>query len=291
VIAIVPPAMTSTFYIDIARGARAAADSLGYELKMPAPQNESDYLTQANMVETLASQKTAAIAVCAINPKAISAAVRRANEAKIPVFVFNGLEDLPDPEARVQSCIGYDQHKAGRLCGEFVLDGLKKKFGEARGKVILLEGLPGPHNTLRTAGFLEGLQATNNPAIVVERYPAEWRRDVGRQVLERVLSKDQRVDAIFGCNDGMVQGAALAAQAAGVDALTVGIDGNADTLADVNNGVVTATLAVFPAEIGRITVEVMDRALKGQAVAPKVETPIRLITRDNVRELLQPEGK
>lgn len=289
-IALVPPALTNTVYLDIAAGAQAAAAKLGYTLKLSAPANESDPLAQARIVETLISQRPAAIALCPTDPKAIGTAVSLANEAGIPVFLFNGLEPLPDPDASAMSCIGYSQHQAGKLCGEFILARLKKKSGTANGKVILLEGLPGSQNTLRCEGFLEGLGAGTNRNLVVERYPAEGRRDAGRQVIERVLGKDRNVDAVFGCNDDIAQGAARALHAAGVSAVTVGIDGNADAIADVRNGVLTATLAVFPVEIGRITVETMVRALKGEVVEGKIETPIRLITRDNVKERLDSPG-
>jgi len=286
-IAVVPPAMTSTFYIDIAKGAKQAARELGYDLKMPSPKSESDFLEQVNMVETLVSQNIDAIAVCAINNEAICAAVKKANDAGIPFFIFNALEDLPDDTVKVKAWIGYDQHKAGKRCGEYILAGLREKHGSPKGKVVILRGLPGFHDKIRAAGFKEGIEAAAHPEIVIEEYPAKWRRDEGKRVMEGVLSKDRDIDAVYGCNDGMAQGAARAARDAGIDLVTVGIDGNADTLDDVKQGIVTGTLAVFPVEIGRITVETMDRVLNGQTVEAKIETPIQLVTAENIDSFIE----
>jgi len=38
-IAVISPALTSTFHIEVAKGAKEEADKLGYDIKMPAPKS------------------------------------------------------------------------------------------------------------------------------------------------------------------------------------------------------------------------------------------------------------
>jgi len=283
-IAVIPPALTSTFHIEVQEGAKEEAAKLGYLIKTPAPKSESDFLAQVNMVETLISQKVAAISVCAINNEAICSSVEKANAAKIPFFVHNSLVSLPADNIQVNSYIGYNQQKAGAMCGEAMVARLIQKFGQAKGKVIILQGLPGFHTNERTKGFLAGLNLKKNKAIVVEKYPAKWRRDEGKKVMESLLTKDKNIAGVFGCSDAMMQGAAQAAQDAGANVITIGIDGNPDTIADIENGIVTGTLAVFPREMGRITVRTIHKKLSGESVNSQEETPMMLVTKENLEK-------
>jgi len=287
IIAMVPPAMTSTFYIGTSDGAREAARELALELKIPSPKSESDFLAQVNIVETLISQKVKALAVCAINNEAICASVEKANAAKIPFCVFNSLVPLPSDKIHVDSYIGYDQQEAGRLCGKEVLSRLKEKYSDIKGKIIILQGLPGFHTTERTKGFMDAIDTIVNKNLVVQMYPAKWRRDEAKAVVERLLTADKNIDAIFGCSDAMAQGAAQAAIEAKVDLITIGIDGNPDMIEDIKNGVTTATLSVFPKEIGRFTIQTIDKILKDEKVEKFVKTPIMIVSKENMEEYLE----
>ena len=82
-IALVPPAMISPYYKSVISGAQEACDDLGYELKTLAPESESDYAAQVQIVEDMITQKVDGIILCAINSDAIVAAVKKANEADI----------------------------------------------------------------------------------------------------------------------------------------------------------------------------------------------------------------
>jgi ribose transport system substrate-binding protein len=84
----------------------------------------------------------------------------------------------------------------------------------------------------------------------------------------------------------MAQGAAQAVREAGKQVFTIGIDGNPDTLKDIKDGVVTASCAVYPAEMGRIAIQTIQDRLDGKPVQLKVETPTKMIDQSNVDELL-----
>jgi ribose transport system substrate-binding protein len=74
----------------------------------------------------------------------------------------------------------------------------------------------------------------------------------------------------------MAQGAAQAAKQAGKPVFTIGLDGNPDALADVQSGSLTATLVVFPREMGARTIETIEKRLKGEKVGliEKIETEV-----------------
>ena len=91
-----PPAMTSPFYAACIEGATPVATALGYELVIMAPEAEDDYATQTSMMEDMITQGVKGIAVCGINLDALIPAIKKANEAGVPVVMFNTITELED---------------------------------------------------------------------------------------------------------------------------------------------------------------------------------------------------
>ncbi|MCA9448066.1 MAG: substrate-binding domain-containing protein, partial [Candidatus Omnitrophica bacterium] len=108
----------------------------------------------------------------------------------------------------------------------------------------------------------------------------------GMNLAETALKANDQVDLIFAVSDAMAQGAAQAVQEAGKDTMTLGLDGNPDTLKDIQAGVVTASLAVFPKEMGKIAMQNIKNYLDGEAIERRNETPLKIIDASNVGEYL-----
>jgi len=286
-VAVVSPALVSVFHVTLVEGAIEEGKKLGWKVDKPAPQKESNFADQVNMVEDLVQRKVSAISICAINDKAIAGAVEAANRAGIPIFIHNSLTELPG-KAQVVAYIGYDQREGGRKCGQTAVALLTKKYGRPRGKVAIIEGIPGFHTTERKGGFLEGLDLKRHPDIkVVASQPADWERSKAMNVAENLLQKDPDIDLFFGCSDAMAQGASQAAQGMGKKVFTIGIDGNPDALEDVRKGNLTATLAVFPEEMGRRVIRTMAEYLNQKKVPRFVKTNTEIVTRENVDRFLK----
>lgn len=283
VVGFVSPALTSMFHVALLEAAKDEGEKLGWKVESLAPDRETNFAAQVDMVQALVRRKVNAISICAINDTAIVGAIEQANKAGIPVFVHNSLTELS--AGKVTAYIGYDQRKAGLLCGDYAAELLKKKAGDYKGKVYILLGIPGIHSTQRSGGFKEAL-ASHPEITVVAETPANWERQQGMNVALAALKATPDIDLFFGVSDAMAQGAAQAAREAQKTVFTIGIDGNPDTLKDIKDGVVTATCAVYPGEMGRITVRTIQQCLEGKPVQSKVETPIKIIDQTNVDELL-----
>ena len=85
------PAMTSPFYASCIEGGTPVATAYGYDLLTMAPPSEDDYATQMSMMEDMITRGVAGICVCGINLDALIPAIKKANEAGIPVVMFMGL--------------------------------------------------------------------------------------------------------------------------------------------------------------------------------------------------------
>lgn len=281
-VAMISPALTSTFYRATNDGATQMAEEYGWKLYKLAPDRETNFQKQVSMVEDMIQRKVDAIALCAINDKAIVSAVRKANEAGIPVFVFNSLTELPGGE--VVAYVGYDQRAGGRKVGMKAVELLHSKYGELKGKVAILEGVPGFHTTERKGGFMEILN--KYPEIeVAASQPADWEREKGMNVTENLLQAIPDIDLFFGCSDAMAQGASQAVRSMKKDVYTIGIDGNPDAIKDVSKGKLIGTLAVFPTEMGRITIRAIKDYLDRKDVPQFIKTPTEIVDKYNWDEL------
>ena len=280
-IAVIPPAMTSPFHVALRDGAVEQAKILGWPIEVQAPERETDFAGQEMIVEQLIQKGVDIISINLIDANAMISGVRKANEAKIPILMHNMI--TPVSEGNVVEYIGYDQWGGGEKMGKYACDLLAEKYGgTARGKVFILDGIPGFHTNRRAGGFRHALYKNCPDVKIVGEQTAEWEREKGANVATAALQRAPDIDLFFGCSDEMDIGAALAAERLGKKVFTIGIDGNDVTLDLIKQGKVTATLGVYPKKMGVQVVKQMQQVLKGEKVPYILLTPSIVVDRSNL---------
>jgi ribose transport system substrate-binding protein len=273
--------MTSPFHVALRDGAVEQAKILGWPIETQTPERETDFVGQVMIVEQLIQKGANIISVNPIDAKAMISAVKKANEARIPIMMHNMI--TPVSEGNVVEYIGYDQWGGGEKMGEYACDLLAKKYGgTAKGKVFILDGIPGFHTNRRAGGFKYTLDKNCPDVKIVGEQTAEWEREKGTNVATAALQKDPDIDLFFGCSDEMDIGAALAAEKMGKKVFAIGIDGNDVTLDLIQQGKVTATLGVYPRLMGATVVKQMQKVLRGERVPYILETPSIVVDTQNV---------
>ena len=63
-----------------------------------------------------------------------------------------------------------------------------------------------------------------------------------------------------------------------------GVDGSPDAKALIEEGMMDATAAQFPTEIGSMAADAIYRLLDGKSVEKNILVPVKLVTRQNVEE-------
>ena len=138
-IAFLPPAMISPYYASCINGAKPQAEALGYELLVSAPDSESDYASQVQLVEDMIARGVDGIIICAINTDAIVTAVKKANEAGIPVVMFNVQDELAD--GKVDCYVTYDQREGGAKVADYMAEeiiGVMREYAEKNVQLLCL---------------------------------------------------------------------------------------------------------------------------------------------------------
>jgi ribose transport system substrate-binding protein len=280
-IALVLKTLNNPFFIDMQKGAEDAARKLGVNLTVQAAEREVDVEKQMQIIENLIQSKVAAMCVTPSGSKEVVPAIVKANKSGIPVLIVDTRvhqETLQAAGGKVAGFIGSDNLEGGRVAGEFVA----KKLG-GKGKVAILEGIPG-HETgdSRLKGFREVI--ARHPGIaIVSSQTANWERDQGYNVFQNMLQAHPDIQALFACSDLMALGALEAIAAAGKTGkiVVVGFDAFSEAREAVNKGTMDATVAQSPYEMGRTAVENAWKVLKGEKIQEDISLGVELITKEN----------
>ena len=275
-----PPAMTSPFYASCIEGATPVAEALGYELVVMAPESEDDYATQTSMMEDFITQGVKGIAVCGINLDALIPAIQKANEAGVPVVMFNTITEIEGADVYAYS--GYNQYNGGANIADWVN---AQTGGTA--KVAIIEGLPSDYTTQRMGGFVDKCAEAYPGIEVVATQPGDWVREKGMNAAMDMIQAHPEISVIYGLSDEMALGAYEAVKAAGKeDEITVyGFDGSIGGLESIMNGEMTGTAAQDPVQEGYGGVELAVKILEGQDYEKENDNPFQIVTTENAQQV------
>jgi ribose transport system permease protein len=282
-VAFVPKALNSPFWAEMQQAAEREVAAQGVRLVSLAAERETDVERQYQIIENLIQQKVDAILLAPAGSKELVPAIRKANDAGIPVLILDTRIDRAAADSmgvRVLTYIGSDNFEGGAVAGRY----LARTLG-GTGSVAIIEGISG-HETAdqRRQGFLKGVEG--HPGIrVVASQTADWERARAYTVAENLLQAHRELDAIFAANDEMALGALEAVAAARrLDRVRiVGFDAIPDALANIASGRLLGSVAQFPGEMGRLGVRHAVILLReGKAPPPEVLTRVEMIDRSNI---------
>jgi ABC-type sugar transport system substrate-binding protein len=121
---------------------------------------------------------------------------------------------------------------------------------------------------------------------VVASQTANWDRAEAFTVATNIIQANPNIRAIFAANDGMGLGAVEAVEAAGLSEqiVVLSVDAIPEAIEAVAAGRLAGTVAQFPDEMAYLAVEGLIKVIEGRPVPSFMESPVRLITADNLPE-------
>ncbi|MCL9987582.1 ribose ABC transporter substrate-binding protein RbsB [Proteus mirabilis] len=266
-IALVISTLNNPFFVTMKDSAQKEADKLGYDLVvLDSMDNPAKELAN---VQNLTVKGTRLMLINPTDSDAVGNAVLMANKAKIPVVTLDRVAN----KGEVVSHVASDNRLGGKMAGDYIAE----KVGNDA-KVIQLEGIAGTSASReRGEGFKQAVDA--HKLNILASQPADFDRTKGLNVMQNLLTANPSVQAVFAQNDEMALGALRALQTAGrTDVLVVGFDGTNDGIKAVNRGVLGATIAQRPDQIGIIGIQTADKILKGEKVDPTIPVELELVT-------------
>lgn len=267
-IGVVISTLANPFFVTLKEGAQEKANELGYEITVLDSQN--DAAKELSNVEDLIAREVDVILINPTDSDAVVNAVKAANAQNIPVITLDRGASAGDVVTHIAS----DNVAGGKMAGEYIIEQLG-----GTGKVVELEGIAGTSAARdRGQGFNEAIDASDIE--VVARQVADFDRTKGLNVMENILQAESEIDAVFAHNDEMALGALVAIEASGRDILVVGFDAVDDAVKSVEDGIMAATVAQQPSEIGAIGIEMAARVLNDESVETFIPVDLQLITKE-----------
>jgi ribose transport system substrate-binding protein len=291
-IAFVPKALNSPFWAQMQEAGEKEAADLGVNLVSLAADRETDVERQYQIIENLIQQDVDAILLAPSGSKELLPAIRKANDAGIPVLLLDTRIDQMAAEAvgaKIVTYIGSDNFEGGAVAGRY----LAAELGGA-GEIAIIEGISG-HETAdqRRLGFLSGIEGSPGLSVVASQ-TANWERARAYTVAENLLQAHPELDAVFAANDEMALGALEAIDAAGRinQIVVIGFDAIPDALTNISSGRMLGSVAQFPSEMGRLGVKHAASLVRQGHVPPdEILTRVELIDKQNVNEFAPPEDR
>ncbi len=254
--------LKNPFFKIIADSLRAEAEKQGF--KVVVNDAERDVNTQARHIDDYIAQQVTAIVINPADRDAIGPAVKRANDAGIPVFTCD--LECTAPGVEIAGHIGTDNEQGGRLAGEAMIEAL----GEAGGDVLILHFAQANSCVMRVQGFREVIDQHNaareSGKITLTELEGGGLQDEGYRVTADALQAHPDLRGIFAINDPSGLGAWTALNQAGKagQVVIVAFDGQLEGKQAIREGKIYADPIQFPAQMGTGTVQNIVKYLDGE---------------------------
>jgi ribose transport system substrate-binding protein len=273
---------SNPFFLTMRQGFEYAATRYGVEIVIGSPQADTATDEQLAILEGWINEGDFdAFIVIPLRATSLNSALSTASEKGIPIINMDELipaDALAESNIKLAAKVASNNVRAGELAA--------KKFIEilpAGSEVIVLEGAAGNTSSInRVAGFTD--TASAGGLKVVASQPADWDRAKAFDTTSNLLQGNPNIKAIFAANDTMGLGAIEAVAAAGLEGQiqVASVDAIPEALDAVKEGRLLGTVAQYPDEMAILAVEAMIKVLNGRPIAPEIESPVKLITQDNV---------
>jgi ABC-type sugar transport system substrate-binding protein len=224
-------------------------------------------------IQDMVAKGVKGIAITPTSP-AVSKALDKAIKKGVKVVLMDN--DIPTWKNKT-SVVATNNLKGGTLAGKFLATKLKP--GDT---LAILQGVPGvPALDDRVNGMLSGLGPLKDQIKIVAKLPTDCAQDKGLTAAQDILTANPNVTAIYAACGPPALGAVQALNNAGKkpgDVILVGFDALPDEVAQIKAGWETASVAQFPAKIGRLGVDTLYWAVKGKKVSKNVDTGTAMVT-------------
>ena len=255
-----------------------------------------DPALQSQQIDEAVAQKYDALVVQTLSQKAAIPALIRAKNAHIPVITV--IAQFPENEAQdlYVTYVGEDSRTLGQLAGEALGQALTKA-GRPNAKVAALVGtLSEGTGSLRLEGFKAAV--AKYPGIkIVDVQDVHWNPTKAEQAFGQILARfggAQGLDAVYGMNDTVANGAIQAAESAGVklgsakgSLIVVGGNCMDPGIKNIESGKQAATVLMLPQISAKSAADATAEVLAGKKVARAIYEKHQIITKQNVADFAE----
>ena len=270
--------MGNPFFVALATGATDKAKEINPNVEVTALGYDYDLNKQFTQIDNFIAAGVDLILLNPADPKAVAPAIARAQAAGIPVVAVDTAAEGAD------ATVTTDNVQAGEIACQYIVD----KLG-GKGDVVIVNGPQVSAVIDRVVGCKKVFGANSGIKVLSDDQDAKGSRDGGLNVMQSMLTRFEKIDAVFAINDPQVIGSNLAAKQAGRNNIIfTSVDGAPDieaVLKDPDSPMVQASASQDPYAMAQLAMEIGVDLINGKKPAQQVTLlPSKLVTRDNVNE-------
>jgi ribose transport system substrate-binding protein len=293
-LAVIPKGTSHVYWQSIHAGAVKAAREVGAEVIWRGPLREDDRDSQVSEVEGFTSRGVSGIVLAPLDDSALVAPVASATRAGIPVVIIDSALKGSD----YVSYVATDNGKGGRLGAEH----LAKVLG-GKGKVVMLRYAEGSASTSeREDGFLDAIKAFPGIQVVSSNQYGGADVESAYKKSETLLSTYKKpdgglgIDGIFTPNESTAFAMLRVLQDNGWAGKVhfVGFDASENLVKGLAAGQIDGLVVQDPIKMGYLGVKTLVAHIQGRPVEKRIDTGVRLATRENLdapemKDVLHPD--
>jgi ribose transport system substrate-binding protein len=268
---------SSDFWNIAEKGVRKAEKDLGIKADVFRPL-KTEVSEQQRFIEDILVQNFDGMAICAINPDAMTPLLDRV-AAKMPVVVH----DSDAPKSQRKAFVGTDNVAAGKLAGQAAIDALKAA-NISKGKVAMFVGRIDMQNSIDRK---RGIDETLGKQAGIEILPVFLDgadRNKAKKNVEDALARYPDLVMTIGLwsYNGPCMVDAVKASTRAKKPLIVAFDEEEETLKAVQDGVIFATIVQRPFQFGYQSMKALKDAKDGKTLPTFIDTTIQKIDKSNL---------
>jgi ribose transport system substrate-binding protein len=269
----------NTWRIQMIKTAKAFAEQAGIKediAEFKVVSTGTDVAAQIAAIDNFINSGFDAVVTIAVNPKALTPVIKRANKANVVLVPFDNVVDSDEV-----LMVNEDQLEMGRLMGDWLV----KNVPDKKGKIIEVRGLPG--NSVdrdRHIGFRKVMEASGNKFEIIE-VVGNWDDGTAQKVVADAIAVHKKFDGMY------VQGGSTGAVRAFMDAKHpfIPVSGEGENgfrklcAAHAKEGLRCSSATQSPALVS-IAIKTAIAALKGETLPQMVSVPIPYAEADTLKE-------
>jgi len=268
---------SSDFWNIAAKGVSKAEKDLGIKAEVFRPM-KTEVSEQQRIIEDLMVQNFDGLAICAINPDAMTPLLDRV-AAKMPVVVH----DSDAPKSQRKAFVGTDNVAAGKLAGQAAIDALKAA-NVSKGKIAIFVGRIDMQNSIdRKKGIDETLG--KQPGIeILPVFLDGADRNKAKKNVEDALARYPDLVMVIGLwsYNGPAMVDAVKASTRAKKPVVVAFDEEEEVLKAVQDGTIFATIVQRPFQFGYQSMKALKDVRDGKTIPTFIDTTIQKIDKSNL---------
>jgi ribose transport system substrate-binding protein len=266
------------FFVALANGAQAEAKKINPNVKVTTVGFEQDLNKQIDQIDNFIAAGVDLILLNPGDPNALAPAIKKAQAAGVVVVSVDTAAKGADATVTTNNV------KAGGVACQYIVTKLN-----GAGNVIIENG---PQNSAiidRVKGCKEVFAASQGIKVLSNDQDGKSSRDGGMSVMQSLLTRFPKVDAVFAVADPQALGSDLAMKQQGrKDIIITSVDGSPDVeaaLKDPRSPAIQGTGAQDPYAMAAKAVQIGNDILSGKKPDQTVVLlDPALVTRDNVAD-------